>query len=85
MKEYKITLNPIQEKALACVAYDPFEWIDNAVKNKCRIAIEEIFMMEVERSTSTGGSLSGTKEDIVLNANIKTARQKFEDGEIELQ
>jgi hypothetical protein len=73
--EYKITLSEAQNKALEHFVYDPQEWIENAVLNRCRIAIDEIVEQELERITSVGGTISGTKEDIVLAAPIKTAAQ----------
>jgi hypothetical protein len=77
--DHIITLTEAQQKALAYVAYDPKEWIENAVYNRCRIAIDEIVALEVERITSQGGELSGTKEDIVLAAPIKSARERQEE------
>ena len=77
--EYTITLTEAQQKALEYVAYDPQEWIENAIYNRCRIAIDEIVSLEVERITSQGGELSGTKEDIVLAAPIKSAKERQEE------
>ena len=74
--KYTITLTEAQQKALEYVAYDPQEWIENAVYNRCRIAIDEIVAEEVERITSQGGEISGTKEDIVLAAPIKSAKER---------
>jgi hypothetical protein len=74
-KTYTITLSNAEDKALATVANQQ-EWIDNAVHNRCRIAIEEIVAAEVERITSIGGEISGTKEDIVMAAQVKTAAEK---------
>ena len=68
--KYTIELTDAEDKALKSICADPQEWIDNAVKNRCRIAIDEIVAKEVERITSIGGTLSGTKEDIVLNAPL---------------
>jgi hypothetical protein len=76
--EYTIVLTEAQQKALAYVAYDPQEWIENAVHNRCRIAIDEIVAAEVERITSDGGEIRGTKEDIVLAAPIKSAKEMHE-------
>lgn len=75
-KQYTITLSEAEDKALSVVALSQQDWIDNAVHNRCRIAIEEIVAAEVERITSEGGTLSGTKEDIVLAASIKTAAER---------
>jgi hypothetical protein len=76
--DYTITLTEAQKKALEYIAYDPQDWIENAVYERCRLAIDEIVAQEVERITSSGGELSGTKEDIVLSAPIKSAKEREE-------
>lgn len=73
---YTITLTEVQNKALAHIAYDPQEWIENAVFNQCRIAISEIVEMEVNRIIGDDSELVGTKEDIVMAANIKSAAER---------
>ena len=73
---YTVELTEAENKALGVVAYDQLEWITNAVKERCRIAIDEIVNLEVERITSKGGELKGTKEDIVLAAPIKSAKEQ---------
>jgi hypothetical protein len=74
--EYKVVLNAAEDKALAHVTYDPQEWIQSVVSERCRVAIEEIVAKEVERITSGGeGSISGSKEMIVLNAPIKSGKE----------
>lgn len=77
--DYTITLTEAENKAMEYIATDPKEWIENAVYNRCRIAIDEIVELEVERITSQGGEISGTKEDIVLAAPIKSARERQEE------
>jgi hypothetical protein len=72
---YTITLSDAENKALGHVAFSPEEWIYNAVHERCRIAMDEIVAAEVERITATGGTLSGTKDDIVLSAPIKSAQE----------
>ena len=42
-----ITLTDAQEKGLAYVALSPQEWAENAVHDRCRIAMDEIYDMEV--------------------------------------
>jgi len=73
---YTITLTDAQDKALSVVASDQQEWIENAVFERCRLAIEEIVNAEVQRKLATGETISGSKEDIVLAANIETAAEK---------
>jgi hypothetical protein len=75
-KQYTIILTDAEDKALSVVTLSQQEWIDNAVHNRCRIAIDEIVAAEVERITAAGGTLSGTKEDIVLAAPVKTAAER---------
>jgi len=65
-KTYTVTLTDAENKALQLICDDPQAWIDNAVHNRCRIAIDEIFLLEAERIAKVGGTLIGTKEDIVL-------------------
>ena len=76
MTTYTITLSDAENKALGVVALSQNDWIQNAVKERCRIAIEEIVAAEVERITAIGGTISGTKEDIVNAANVKTAVER---------
>jgi chorismate synthase len=74
--EYTVVLNAAEDKALSHVTYDPQEWIQSVVSERCRVAIEEIVAKEVERITSGGeGSISGSKEMIVLNAPIKSGKE----------
>jgi rRNA-processing protein FCF1 len=81
--EYKVVLNDAENKALSHVTYDPQEWIQSTISERCRVAIEEIVAKELERITSGGeGTISGSKETIVLNAPIKSGKEiqdEFED------
>ena len=76
MAIYTITLSDAEDKALHSVAMSAQDWIDNAVHNRCRIAIEEIVGAEVERITASGGTISGTKEDIVNAAPIQPLAER---------
>lgn len=82
-KTITITLSDAEFKALEYVAISAQEWADNAVHNRCRIAIEEIVAAEVERITESGGTISGSKEDIVNAAPIKSAAQRQAEIEAE--
>lgn len=76
MKQYTITLTPAEDKALSIVALDQNEWIQNAVHERCRLAIEEIVALEVQRKLDAGESITGSKEDIVVAANLETAAER---------
>ena len=76
--EIKITLTSAQEKALAYVAASPQEWAENLVHNRCRIAIDEIYDMEVARMTADPNitSIPADKDTVVLAADIQSAAER---------
>lgn len=76
MATYTITLSDAEDKALHVVAVSGQEWIDNAVHERCRIAIEEIVNAEVQRKLDAGESITGSKEDIVMAANVESAAER---------
>lgn len=83
--EYTVTLTDAEDKALGYVAYSQQDWIDNAVHERCRIAIEEIVNAEVQRKLAAGETISGSKEDIVLAADIESAAERQAAAEAEMQ
>ncbi len=76
MKQYTITLTDAEDKALGVVAFSQQDWIDNAVHERCRIAIEEIVNAEVQRKLAAGEPITGTKEDIVIAAQVESAAER---------
>lgn len=80
---YTITLTDAENKALGYIAVSQQDWIDNAVHERCRIAIEEIVASEVQRLLAAGQPITGTKDDIVLAAPIKSAVERQAEFEAE--
>lgn len=76
MATYTITLSDAEDKALKSVAVSAQEWIDNAVHERCRIAIEEIVNAEVQRKLAAGETIASSKEEIVMAANIESAAER---------
>jgi hypothetical protein len=76
MAQYTITLSDAEDKALGVVAVSQENWIQNAVHERCRIAIEEIVASEVQRKLAAGESITGSKEDIVMAAQVESAAQR---------
>lgn len=76
MTTYTIELSAAENKALGVVAVSQNDWIQNAVKERCRIAIEEIVAAEVQRKLAAGEAITGTKDDIVMAANVESAAQR---------
>jgi hypothetical protein len=62
---YTITLTSAENTALGYAAASQQEWIDNAVHERCRIAIDEIVALSVEHCLAQGIQLPGSKDDIV--------------------
>jgi hypothetical protein len=75
MATYTITLSAAEDKALKSVALSAQDWIDNAVHERCRIAIEEIVAAEVQRKLAASEPITGSKDDIVMAANIESAAE----------
>jgi hypothetical protein len=44
--KYTITLTEAEDKALSYVALSQQDWIDNAVHERCRVAIDEIVKIQ---------------------------------------
>ena len=76
MTTYTITLSDAEDKALHVVAMSAQDWIDNAVHERCRLAIEEIVAAEVQRKLAAGESITGSKDDIVMAANVESAAER---------
>ena len=76
MTTYTITLSDAEDKALGVVALSQNDWIQNAVKERCRIAMEEIVAAEVQRKLAAGEAITGSKDDIVMAANVESAAQR---------
>jgi len=76
MATYTITLSAAEDKALHVVALSAQDWIDNAVHERCRIAIEEIVNAEVQRKLAAGEPITGSKDDIVMAANVESAAER---------
>lgn len=73
---YEVVLSDAENKALGFIAASQQDWIDNAVHERCRIAIEEIVAAEVQRKLAAGETISGSKNDIVMAAPIKSAAER---------
>jgi hypothetical protein len=84
MKTYTITLTDAEDKALGFVAYSQQDWIDNAVHERCRLAIEEIVNAEVQRKLAANEPITGSKDDIVMAADVETAAERNARLEAEL-
>lgn len=76
--EINIVLTEAEAKALAYVAYDPQEWAENAIKERARIAMDEIFQSEVQRMLADPNTteIPADREAVVLAADVQSAAER---------
>ena len=75
-KTYTVILSDAEDKALHIVAASAQDWIDNAAHERCRVAIEEIVNLEIQKKLAAGEPITGSKEDIVLASTIESAVER---------
>ena len=87
--DYKITLTDTEDKALAYAAASQQDWIDNVIHNRCRIAIDEIVKLAVDKFLAAGESMPGDRDQIVAIAFergwVKTAAQRNVEAQAEME
>lgn len=80
MTQYNITLAEAEDKALSYAAFSQQDWIDNAIHERCRIAIDEIAKICVEQCLANNIQIPGSKEAMVdlafQNGWVITAAQR---------
>ena len=88
MTQYNITLSAAEDKALSYTAISQQDWIDNAVHERCRIAIDEIAKICVEQCLANNIQIPGSKEAMVdlafQNGWVITAAQRQAQAEAEM-
>ena len=81
--KYSIEITETEDMALSFAAVDQQAWITNAVHNRCRVAIDEIVKIAVEKFIAAGEPTPASKEEIVFEAFdrgwVKTAKQVNEE------
>lgn len=68
MNNYTIQLTDTEKAAMEYVAYNPQEWVENAFKERARIAIEEIVKIAVDKFLDANQTIPGSREEIVAAA-----------------
>ena len=87
MANYTIALTEAENKALSYAALSQNDWIQNAVHERCRLAIEEIVGITVQKCLETNIPIPGSKDAMVDLAFeqgwVKTAAQRQAEFEAE--
>jgi glycine cleavage system H lipoate-binding protein len=68
MNNYTITLTDTEKAAMEYVAHDPQTWVENALKERAKVAIDEIVKIAVEKFLAANESIPGSKDEIVAAA-----------------
>lgn len=80
MKTITIEITDTEYSAMEYAALSPEDWSDNAVKNRARIAIDEIVQLYTSTALDEGVQIPTTREEIVADAFargwVKTAAQR---------
>ncbi len=63
-----ISLTEAEELALSTIAVDPAEWIENFVRERIRLAKDEIVAAEIHRRLDSGATIPASREAIVIAA-----------------
>ena len=88
MPIYQVDITDTEDKALSYASALQQDWIDNAVHNRCRIAIEEIVDIYTKRALNESVQIPTTRELIVADAFkrgwVKTAQQRNEEAQSNL-
>jgi len=79
MPQYTIALTEAENLALSRAAYSQEDWINNAVHERCRFAMDEIVSICVEQCLQEGIQIPGSKDEMVVLSFkkdwVRTAQQ----------
>jgi hypothetical protein len=80
MAEYKITLSDTEDKAMSYCALSTQDWADNAVKNRARIAKDEIIALNTVHCNANSIQIATGEDAQVTQAFdlkiVKTAKER---------
>lgn len=79
MPVYTITLSDVEQKAMEYISTDVDFWIQNAVHERARLAIEEMVQTHINEKLAKGEAISGTREEIVMTTHLLSAVARNEE------
>lgn len=81
---YTITLTETEKLAMEYIAYDPQDWVENAMKERARLATEDIVKIAVDKFLEANQTIPGSREEIVAAAYandwIQTAKYRTDNA-----
>lgn len=85
MAEYKITLSDTEDKAMSYCALSTQDWVENALKNRARIAKEEIINLNTAHCNANEITIATGEDAQVAQAFtlkvVKTVKERNEETE----
>jgi hypothetical protein len=76
MPSFTIELDDLQVKSLSYVAADPNDWIQNAIRERCRLAFEELVADTIQHNLAHDIPITGGKVDIALASTLPSAADR---------
>ena len=81
---YTIELTETEKLAMEYIAYDPQTWVENAMKERARLATEDIVKIAVDKFLEVNQTIPGSREEIVAaaysNGWIQTAKYRTDNA-----
>lgn len=85
MPDITVTLTDTELKGLEYAATSPQSWADNALKNRARIANDEIVQIYTNRALDEGVQIPTTREAIITDAFDRGWVLTAEDARVALE
>jgi len=79
MPKYTIELSDVEQRAFEYISTDVDFWIQNAVHERARLAIEEMVQTHIQEKLAKGETISGTREEIVMTTHLLSAVARNEE------
>ena len=80
MTDYKVTLTDTEDKAMTYCTVSTQDWVDNALKNRARIAKEEIIALNTTHCNANNIQIATGEDAQVAQAFslkvVKTAKER---------
>ena len=84
MTDYKVTLTDTEDKAMTYCTVSTQDWVDNALKNRARIAKEEIIALNTTHCNANNIQIATGEDAQVTQAFdlmvVKTAKERDEEA-----
>lgn len=84
MADYTVKLTDTEDKAMTYAALSTQDWVDNALKNRARVAIDKIVSLNMQHCNANGIAIATGEDKQVEQAFtlgvVKTAKQRNDEA-----